>query len=97
MVLNKLFDKRSNNKTDAEITKKALQALLRNELRAQYVEFINQGWVDIDDKSNFSNMYDIYHALGKNGVMDEMCKQVLELSTQPPKTEEYRRRKTDNN
>lgn len=94
-VWTKLADKRQAGKEDDQITKKALQALLRNELRTQYVQFINQGWVDIDDKSNFSNMYDIYHALGKNGVMDEMCRQVLELPTQPPKPSEYRRRKED--
>ena len=94
-VFNKISDKRKSHIDTDILMKKALQALLRNELREQYVRFINQGWVDIDDKSNFSNMYDIYHSLGKNGVMDEMCKQVLELSTQPPITEEYKRRKTD--
>lgn len=91
--INSYVEKRKKDLTDEALNKKANQALLRDRLRTLYKEYINQGWVDIDDKSNYSNMYDIYHALGKNGVMDEMCKQVLKLPTKPPK--EYRRRSTD--
>lgn len=91
--IDKWITKRQKNLTDEALNKKANQALLRDRLRALYKEYMNQGWVDIDDKSNYSNMYDIYHSLGKNGVMDEMCKQVLKLPTKPPT--EFKRRKSD--
>jgi hypothetical protein len=94
-IFNKVNDRRKESKEADEVTKKALQALLRDRLRAHYVDYMNRGWVDIDDKSNFSNMYDIYHSLGKNGVIDEMCKQVLELPTKPLNPTEYKRRSTD--
>lgn len=94
-VYNRIAAKRQSHADGDELTKKALQALLRNELRKQYVQFINQGWVDMDDKSNFSNMYDIYHGLGKNGVMDQMSEQVINLPTQPLEPVLYKRRKED--
>lgn len=82
-LLNKRSEKKKKTRDNEVLINKALQALLRDKLRDHYVKYINQGWVDIDDKSNFSNMYDIYHSLGKNGVIDGMCKQVMELPTMP--------------
>ena len=36
-----------------------------------------------DVKDNFDNLYQQYHALGKNGVMDSFHEEVMELPTTP--------------
>lgn len=85
LIYNHFSSKIKREREDILIMKKALQALLRDRLREHYVHFIEQGWIDLDDKTNFDNMYQSYHNLGVNGVMDDMYKKIMKLPTKQPK------------
>ena len=63
--------------------KKGVQALLRDRLIQGYKYYRNQGWADEDDRSNLENVYIQYHALGANGVMDNLRTKFLDLPLGP--------------
>lgn len=60
-------------------TDTALQAILRNKLYEIYDRSIAKNSVTQDDRDNFINLYEKYHALGKNGVMDAKKDAFLKL------------------
>jgi hypothetical protein len=53
-------------------TEKGLQALLRDRLIYQYDKYKAKGYAPIYAKENFENLYQQYHNLGANGVMDDI-------------------------
>lgn len=63
--------------------KRGVQALLRDRLLQGYKFYRVQGWADEDDRNNLENVYIQYHALGANGVMDDLRKKFLELPLGP--------------
>ena len=63
--------------------KKGVQALLRDRLIQGYKFYRAQGWADEDDRSNLENVYVQYHALGANGVMDNLRQKFLDLPLGP--------------
>ena len=63
--------------------KKGVQALLRDRLIQGYKYYRGQGWADEDDRSNMENVYQQYHALGANGVMDNLRDRFLALPLGP--------------
>ena len=56
-----------------------VQAMLRDRLLQGYRHYIEKGWADYDDRENMENIWKQYHALGANGVMDDMRKQFRSL------------------
>lgn len=62
-----------------------VQATLRDRLRYLYKCYDKQHYVDLDDREDWEYMYQQYHALGKNGVMDDTRKKLLALPTEPIK------------
>lgn len=73
--------KEINQETDA--IKAGVQALLRDRLIQSYRYFSAQGYADVNDRENFENMYQQYHALRKNGVMDGIHEKFMDLPTRP--------------
>ena len=73
------------NKTDAKTEAVCLgvQALLRDRLIQTYNRYNDKGYAPIYAKENFENMYQQYHALGKNGVMDEIHEKFKALPLEP--------------
>lgn len=63
--------------------KRGIQALLRDRLIQGYKYYRAQGWADEDDRSNLENVYVQYHALGENGVMDNLHEKFLNLPLGP--------------
>lgn len=63
--------------------KKGVQALLRDRLIQGYKFYAHQGFADVDDRSNLENVYVQYHALGANGVMDDLRSKFLALPLDP--------------
>lgn len=63
--------------------KRGIQALLRDRLIQGYKYYRSQGWADEDDRSNLENVYVQYHALGANGVMDNLRQKFLDLPLGP--------------
>ena len=64
--------------------KRGVQALLRDRLLQGYKYYRAQGWADENDRSNLENVYQQYHALGANGVMDNLRERFLQLPPDPP-------------
>ena len=66
--------------------KRGVQALLRDRLLQGYKFYRAQGWADENDRSNLENVYVQYHALGANGVMDDLRDKFMDLplGPQPP-------------
>lgn len=56
-----------------------VQAMLRDRLLQGYRHYEEKGFANYDDRSNMENMYNAYHNLGKNGVMDDMHNKFLTL------------------
>ena len=63
--------------------KQGVQALLRDRLIQGYKYYRKQGYADEDDRSNLENVYKQYHALGANGVMDDLRTRFLSLPLDP--------------
>lgn len=70
------FKKQNENNDTLKI---AIQAMLRNDLLHNYHEYIHKGYCSTEEKENWINMYNQYHTLGANGVMDEKKKKLLAL------------------
>ena len=49
-----------------------VQAILRDRLLQGYRHYIDKGFAEYDDRENMENICTQYHALGANGVMDDM-------------------------
>ena len=46
--------------------------------------YSEKGYAPIYARDNFENCWKQYHSLGVNGVMDDLHRKFLELSTDPP-------------
>lgn len=71
--------------TDIQKTNKAqnigLQAVLKDLLKIRYLEWIGKGYAPMDARDDLERMYQAYHGLGANGVMDSLREQFLSLPT----------------
>lgn len=59
-----------------------VQALLRAQMISDYNKWEERGYAPIYARQNFENCWTQYHALGANGVMDDLHKKFLELPTE---------------
>ena len=64
--------------------KRGVQALLRDRLLQGYRYFRQQGYADENERANLENVYVQYHALGANGVMDDLRAKFLSLPLTKP-------------
>lgn len=76
------FKKYSNR---LSILMKAVQAQMRSDLLKKYYKAKELGYISSEDLDDWENLYQSYHALGKNGVLD---KRRDELFSMPTKLEE---------
>ena len=56
-----------------------VQALLRDRLLYQYEKYKSIGSAPVYAKDNFENLYEQYHKLGANGVMDAIHEEFRNL------------------
>lgn len=56
-----------------------LRAILRDRLLQAYHECAHRGYAESDERQNFENMYIQYHALGGNGVMNDVRNKMFAL------------------
>ena len=59
-----------------------VQALLRDRLYQMYAHYMEKGTAPIYARENFQNMYEKYHSLGANGVMDDYYKKFMDIPTE---------------
>ncbi|MEY8405046.1 hypothetical protein AALA54_17415 [Oscillospiraceae bacterium 44-34] len=79
-----LYSSLKKNTADTEAVKIGIQALLRSQMIADYNKWTDRGYAPIYARDNFENCWKQYHALGVNGVMDDLHEKFLELPTEPP-------------
>lgn len=60
---------------------KGLQAMLRSQMVNDYHKWEALGYAPIYARDNFENCWKNYHALGVNGVMDDLHEKFMELPT----------------
>ncbi len=72
------------NAADTAAVKVGIQALLRSQMITDYNKWEDRGYAPIYARDNFENCWKQYHALGVNGVMDDLHNKFLELPTEPP-------------
>lgn len=80
--IDKLDERIDKVEGDLEKVKAGDQASLRNDLYQLYNECKHKGFATIDERENFINLYDKYHDLGANGVMDDIKGKFLSLPTE---------------
>lgn len=82
---------------DLKLLKKGLQATLKNELKTQYTSWIDQEYAPIDAKNDLEGMYQAYHNLGANGVMDSMRAEFMALPLTPTAQKKQKQNKSESN
>lgn len=79
-----LYSSLKKNNADTEAVKIGIQALLRSQMISEYNKWEDRGYAPIYARDNFENCWKQYHALGVNGVMDDLHEKFLDLPTEPP-------------
>lgn len=74
--------KLKDTKKETDAIKAGVQALLRAQLVSDYNKWMPKGYAPIYARENFENVWNQYHALGANGVMDDLHDKFLELPTE---------------
>lgn len=64
---------------DINLIKKGLQSLLRDKLYEKLNKAKANKYVDINEKDNFINLWENYHALYENGVMDGIKDEFMDI------------------
>ena len=60
-----------------------VQALLRSQMISSFDKWNDRKYAPLYAKDNFENMWKQYHALGANGVMDDMHNKFMALPSHP--------------
>ena len=74
-VLKRLDSISAENKTQSA----GLQSVIKNNLKVRYLKWIKEGYAPMDAKDDLERMYQAYHKLGANGVMDGLRKEFMAL------------------
>ena len=85
-VLNLPNKKRQEQETEAKnimLLMRGVQVLLKNELKVRYDYWIDLGYAPEDAKDDLEREYQVYHSMGKNGVMDSRRAKFLNLPNDP--------------
>ncbi len=69
---------------DIKLLKAGNQAMLKEELKTQYQHWIELKYAPMDVKEDLERLYQVYHSLGANGIMDHLRKSFMDLPTDEP-------------
>ena len=78
-VLTGVWKRIKVNEKKTESVQLGVQALLRDRLYSTYLKYAEKGYAPIYARENFENMYNQYHILGANGVMDDIYRKFMDL------------------
>jgi len=59
--------------------RRGVQAMLRDRLLAEWLACSAKGSASVAQRDNFLNLYQQYHALGMNGVMEDIRQKFMDL------------------
>lgn len=68
--------------------KLGIQALLRTQMILDYNKYAELGYAPIYARESFQNCWEKYHALGVNGVMDDIHNKFLMLPIEPQRKDD---------
>ena len=80
-VLGYLWGRVKGLHKDNVAVREGVQALLRAQMIDDYNHYTDRGFAPIYARENFENCYIRYHALGANGVMDDIHGKFMALPT----------------
>lgn len=83
-IIGALLQRLVSAKKQNEALKKGLQALLRANMINDWNKWSSKGYAPIYARQNFQNVWDNYHELGANGVMDDIKAKFMALPTEEP-------------
>lgn len=63
-----------------DILMNAQQKQMRRELQMDFHKYIDAGHIDDEDLDMWEQNFQAYHALGKNGIMDNYRQKLIELN-----------------
>lgn len=78
-IVSFILAKLKRMKSDQDALKLGMQALLRADMIRDYNKWSEKGYAPIYARENFLNVYNNYHQLGANGVMDDIKDRFMEL------------------
>ena len=78
-ILTAVWRKIKLNEKKTESVQLGVQALLRDRLYSTYMHYQEKGYAPIYARENFENMYNQYHVLGANAVMDDIYRKFMDL------------------
>ena len=78
-ILTGVWKRIKQNENKTESVQLGVQALLRDRLYSTYLKYAEKGYAPIYARENFENMYNKYHVLGANGVMDDIYHKFMQL------------------
>ena len=64
---------------DNKAMKAGIQVLLRDRIRQSHNFLMNKGFATVEDRDAICNMYEQYHNLGANGVVDNLMDEISQL------------------
>ena len=71
-------------KRENDALKEGVQALLRGRIIQAYNHYSDKGWIPIYAMESIEACYASYEELGENGVIDNLMRQLRELSNHEP-------------
>lgn len=63
-----------------DILMNAQQKQMRRELQMDFHKFMDAGYISDEDIETWEASYQAYHALGKNGIMDNCRQELIKLN-----------------
>jgi hypothetical protein len=79
VYLKKLDGKLDKFLIEQRATKGGVQVILRDRIRQLHGHLIDKGFATVDERDNIFEMYEQYHALGANGVIDGLMDDICSL------------------
>ena len=86
-ILTGVWKRIKQNESKTESVQLGVQALLRDRLYSTYLKYAEKGYAPIYARENFENMYNQYHTLGANGVMDDIYHKFMALPLEKQESE----------
>lgn len=78
-ILKKVSKELKHEMKEQKAIKAGVHALLRDQLIKSYNYFVSKGEMQIHDRDNIRNLYQQYHDLGANGVIDGLLEELMSL------------------
>ena len=85
LAIKNLRDRKKTTKTKLNSLETGLQAQLRAQMINDYNYWQVKGYAPIYARESFENVYNAYHNLGANGVMDDIHNKFLALPLEKQK------------